>query len=51
MKPRIASNTDLGEMSKKFVMVNVKDGSEPEGKEFKPDGDYVPRIIFLGKFM
>jgi hypothetical protein len=51
LKPRLASNKDLGEMSKKFVMVNVKDGKEPDDKQFRPDGNYVPRILFLGKFV
>merc|ERR1712080_723980 len=34
-------------MSTKFVMVNVGDDDEPEGALYKPDGGYVPRILFF----
>ncbi|KAK3705286.1 hypothetical protein QZH41_008172, partial [Actinostola sp. cb2023] len=51
IKGQFSNDKNLGEWSEKFVMVNVKDTNEPEGKQFQPDGSYVPRILFLGKFM
>ncbi|KXJ15023.1 Thioredoxin domain-containing protein 12 [Exaiptasia diaphana] len=54
LKGRFSTDKKLAEWSKKFVMVNVKENEGPEGKEFTPDGDYVPRILFLdpsGKVM
>ena len=51
IKGQFSNDKDLGEWSEKFVMVNVKDTNEPKGKQFQPDGSYVPRILFLGKFI
>jgi len=36
----------LVEMSKKFVMVNLKDDAEPKDAAYAPDGGYIPRIIY-----
>lgn len=30
-------------------MVNVEDNEEPSGSQFVVDGEYVPRVFFMGK--
>ncbi|GAB0090726.1 Thioredoxin, conserved site [Sergentomyia squamirostris] len=47
LKTEFASDKTLLELSKKFVMVSAMDEEEPQGKEFKPDGMYYPRILFI----
>lgn len=40
---------EFADLSKKFVMVNVEDDEEPTGSQFVVDGEYVPRVFFMGK--
>jgi len=45
--PKIKNSKELAEMSKKFVMVNVMDDQEPQDDLYKPDGGYIPRVLFF----
>ncbi|CEF67089.1 Thioredoxin-like fold domain-containing protein [Strongyloides ratti] len=36
-------------LSKFFVMTNAQDEEEPHEDEYKPDGNYSPRVLFLDK--
>ncbi|XP_066964576.1 thioredoxin domain-containing protein 12-like isoform X2 [Macrobrachium rosenbergii] len=47
-KPKFAASEKALELSKHFVMVNTLDNDEPDDEKYKPDGGYIPRILFLG---
>jgi hypothetical protein len=43
-----ARRSELVELSRQFVMVNVDEPDEPKGPQYAPDGYYFPRILFFG---
>uniref|UniRef100_A0A7S0VUY9 Thioredoxin domain-containing protein n=1 Tax=Hemiselmis tepida TaxID=464990 RepID=A0A7S0VUY9_9CRYP len=46
--PKVAGNSEIAELAKDFVMINVHDDEEANTTEkFKPDGGYIPRVIFF----
>jgi len=47
LKPKFRKSTEIGELSKEFVMVNTGDDEEPTDPQFDQDGAYIPRIFFL----
>lgn len=46
LRPKFAESTEIEELSKKFVMVNLQDEEEPSDSSYAPDGGYIPRIVF-----
>ena len=45
---KVFSDPDVVKKAKSFVMVRVdKDKNQELGKQFKPDGEYIPRTYFL----
>ena len=49
LRPKIAASKEMEKLKDHFVMVNTEDDEEPKDKQFDQDGQYVPRIFFLGK--
>ncbi|EZA53130.1 hypothetical protein DMN91_005424 [Ooceraea biroi] len=54
LKPKFTNSIRILDLSKHFVMVNVKKCEVQDEARFQPDGTYVPRILFFtpdGEFM
>ena len=47
LRPRFAESAAIAAHADSFVFVNVVDDEEPAEERFKPDGGYIPRILFL----
>lgn len=46
LKPAF-SDPEIEELSQHFVMVNADQDVEPKMLEYAPDGEYIPRVVFL----
>ena len=46
LKPAF-SDPEIAKLSQRFVMVNADQDEQPEVLEYAPDGDYIPRVVFL----
>ncbi|MCR9165006.1 MAG: thioredoxin family protein [Nannocystaceae bacterium] len=46
LKPAF-SDAEIEALSQRFVMVNADQDLEPKVLEYAPDGDYIPRVVFL----
>ena len=47
LKKPFSKNDEIRELSHQFVMVNVDQDELPMVSRIGPDGDYIPRVIFL----
>lgn len=49
LRPQVAESAELAEAvsASGWHVVNTMDDEEPEGELYKPDGGYIPRVIFL----
>ncbi|EEB19224.1 thioredoxin domain-containing protein 12 precursor, putative [Pediculus humanus corporis] len=47
LKPKFESSKDITHLSEGFVMISLADDNHPKDGKYMPDGDYVPRIMFL----
>jgi len=47
LKPKFAENKAIEEASKDFIMINTLDDQEPNDAMYRPDGGYIPRILFI----
>ncbi|PRP88285.1 thioredoxin domain containing like [Planoprotostelium fungivorum] len=47
LRPKFAESEEIAQLSAHFNMVNTLDDEEPSDSQFKPDGGYIPRILFV----
>lgn len=47
LKGTFNADDKLASLSEQFVMVHVDQDQHPEAKLYGPDGDYIPRVMFL----
>ena len=48
LAPKVAASEEILKASEDYVMINVHDDEEPKnGDKWKPDGGYIPRILFV----
>lgn len=47
LKQTFNSDTNLETLSEQFVMVHVDQDEHPEATLYGPDGQYIPRVMFL----
>lgn len=47
LKSTFANSAKIAAASADFVMVNLQDDEEPADAAYKPDGGYIPRILFV----
>lgn len=47
LRPKWAESAAIASHAEDFVFVNVVDDEEPQEDKYKPDGGYIPRILFL----
>lgn len=47
LKNVFVESKEIEHLSKSFHMVNLEDNEEPADDTYKPDGGYIPRILFI----
>lgn len=46
LKP-VFSDAEIETLSQRFIMVNADQDTQPEVLKYAPDGDYIPRVVFI----
>lgn len=49
LKAQFSASKEIEDLSNHFVMVNAEDDEELKDEQYFPDGEYIPRILFVGK--
>jgi protein-disulfide reductase (glutathione) len=47
LKTVFADSKAIEEGAKAFVAINLQDDEEPTREDFRPDGQYIPRLLFV----
>ncbi|KAK6627411.1 hypothetical protein RUM43_002747 [Polyplax serrata] len=47
LKPKFEASKDIQNLSGGFVLISLSDDNHPKDLKYMPDGDYVPRIMFI----
>ena len=47
LKPAVTQSKEMEALSRDFVMINLQDEEEPRDAKYKPDGGYIPRVLFV----
>ncbi len=46
LKPAF-SDSEIETLSQRFIMVNADQDEQPEALKYAPDGEYIPRVVFI----
>lgn len=47
LKPKFDAHREIEALSTGFILISLSDDNQPKEKKYMPDGEYVPRILFI----